>query len=170
MYKSNLVSGFSKCQFQWKIEKKNYEKEFEECTNQIYFMLLPPRQRKLGKMLSCWSHFSTRYTSWHAFSPEQHHSTTLFYLVVLLLVKTKSDIMRLYQRSFLTQFQCSGRYYLQTCLLSWIGWGNLVFFSPFGTEIRMPFVCVNHVLYAWWFWNPAHMKQSVAWIRWLENV
>ena len=101
-------------------------------------MLLPPRQRKLGKMLSCWSHFSTRYTSWHAFSPEQHHSTTLFYLVVLLLVKTKSDIMRLYQRSLLTQFQCSGRYYLQTCLLSWIGWGNLVFFLLLVRKLGCP--------------------------------
>ena len=36
-------------------------------------------------------------------------------------------------------------------------------FFPFGTETGMPLLVVNHVFYAWWFWEQSHMKQSVAW-------
>ena len=126
----NVQIKFSFRIFKVSVPMKNWKEKLRKGIWRMYKSnLLYATSTKTGKMLSCWSHFSTRYTSWHAFSPEQHHSTTLFYLVVLLLVKTKSDIMRLYQRSLLTQFHCSGRYYLQTCVLSWIGWGNLVFFS-----------------------------------------
>ena len=170
------MSRISKCQFQRKIKKKKHEEEFEECTNQIQFpdFQSVSSNEKLKRKITkrnlknvqikftlCYFH-QDRENQEKCFRAEatfprdtpldmpflQNNIIPPRYLVVLLLVKTKSDIMRLYQRSFLTQFQCSGRYYLQTCLLSWIGWGNLVFFSPFGTEIRMPFVCVNHVLYA----------------------
>ena len=42
------------------------------------------------------------------------------------------------------------------------------FYLPFGTETGMPLFVVDHVFYAWWFWEKSHMKQSVA--RNTDNV